>query len=332
MSNLFEKASLVMIPSGYKAGKLYSVKPTDGTGDFTHARTTVANRVNAANQLEEMGVDVPRVQFPTCPSVLLEPSRTNYLAYSQDFSQWLTSGGGSVDDPAYAMGQDGTMTAAKLTGISTSDIIYRTVSGLTDGSTYNGSIYIKNIDSTLTRFRTSTNTIFLIDITWTGAEITGITGGTYETLSDGWYRVTGFGTLTGNTNAIVRIYPSYTAATGSIIVWGVQLEEEETESSYIKTEATTVTRAVDSCTLTDLIVNGILASDQGTIADKRDGVSYVSRYTTDGNVELFVDGVSQGAPSVGAVPTTFNLTVPSLTEQVTMYPAPLTNSEIIELN
>ena len=30
--------SIAMIPSGYKASKLYSVLPTDGTGDFTTTR------------------------------------------------------------------------------------------------------------------------------------------------------------------------------------------------------------------------------------------------------------------------------------------------------
>jgi hypothetical protein len=30
--SLFDDASLVMIPSAYKDGKLYSIKPTDGSG------------------------------------------------------------------------------------------------------------------------------------------------------------------------------------------------------------------------------------------------------------------------------------------------------------
>jgi hypothetical protein len=62
----FDSASLVMIPSGYKNQKVYSVKPTDGTGDLTFSRASGATRV-ASNGL-------------------IEKVRTNVLTYSQTFS------------------------------------------------------------------------------------------------------------------------------------------------------------------------------------------------------------------------------------------------------
>jgi len=34
-SGLYDKASLILTPNGFKASKLYSLTPTDGTGDFT---------------------------------------------------------------------------------------------------------------------------------------------------------------------------------------------------------------------------------------------------------------------------------------------------------
>jgi len=52
--SFFEDASLVMIPSGVKESKLYSIKPTDGTGDFTFTRgTDTATRVNSAGNIEK---------------------------------------------------------------------------------------------------------------------------------------------------------------------------------------------------------------------------------------------------------------------------------------
>jgi len=46
MSNAFDKASLVMLPHAYEDGKLYSLKPTDRSGDFTFSRGTgTATRV-----------------------------------------------------------------------------------------------------------------------------------------------------------------------------------------------------------------------------------------------------------------------------------------------
>ena len=55
--SLYDKASLVMIPSGYKDDKLYSIKPTSGDGDFTFSRdgsgASPATRVNSAGLIEK---------------------------------------------------------------------------------------------------------------------------------------------------------------------------------------------------------------------------------------------------------------------------------------
>jgi len=39
--SLLEQASLIVTPNGFKASKLYSVIPSDGSGDLTVTRTTV---------------------------------------------------------------------------------------------------------------------------------------------------------------------------------------------------------------------------------------------------------------------------------------------------
>jgi len=53
--NAWNDASLVMIPSGYKDGTLYSVKPTNGDGDFTFTRGSnlAATRVNSEGLIEK---------------------------------------------------------------------------------------------------------------------------------------------------------------------------------------------------------------------------------------------------------------------------------------
>lgn len=53
--NALEAASLVMIPSGYENGTLGSLKPTDGTGDFTFSRGSdiSATRVNEDGYIEK---------------------------------------------------------------------------------------------------------------------------------------------------------------------------------------------------------------------------------------------------------------------------------------
>ena len=52
----YDDASLILYPSGYKASKAYSLKPTDGSGDLTFTRASTATRVNAEGLIEEASV------------------------------------------------------------------------------------------------------------------------------------------------------------------------------------------------------------------------------------------------------------------------------------
>jgi len=78
--------SIAVIPSGYKGavsganGTVYSVIPTNGDADLDFTRDCVATRVNQNGLLEEVGLNVPRLDYSDggCPSLLLEPQRRNY--------------------------------------------------------------------------------------------------------------------------------------------------------------------------------------------------------------------------------------------------------------
>lgn len=76
--------SLALIPSAYKAGKLYSVLPEDGTGDFTVSRNGTATRVNKAGLIESVAANVPRLEFDPVTGeflgVLVEDAATNLIS------------------------------------------------------------------------------------------------------------------------------------------------------------------------------------------------------------------------------------------------------------
>ena len=78
--SLFEEASLVITPNGFKAGKLYAVKGAD----LDVTRATGANRINPSGANETMGANVPRIDYTGggCPSILVEPQRTNSILNS----------------------------------------------------------------------------------------------------------------------------------------------------------------------------------------------------------------------------------------------------------
>ena len=52
----YDDASLIMFPSGYKEDKIYSLKPTDGSGDLTFTRASTATRVNSDGLIETASV------------------------------------------------------------------------------------------------------------------------------------------------------------------------------------------------------------------------------------------------------------------------------------
>jgi len=54
---------LALIPSGYKAPRLYSILPSDGSGDFTLNRDTVGTRVRKDGLIETLSADVPRLDW-----------------------------------------------------------------------------------------------------------------------------------------------------------------------------------------------------------------------------------------------------------------------------
>lgn len=51
--SIYDKSSLVLIPSGTKTGKVFSQKPVSGDGDFTFTRASAATRVNADGLIEK---------------------------------------------------------------------------------------------------------------------------------------------------------------------------------------------------------------------------------------------------------------------------------------
>ena len=56
MSNLLEKASIILTPTAYNNGEALCVKPSDGSGDFDFSRNSAATRVNAQGLVENVQI------------------------------------------------------------------------------------------------------------------------------------------------------------------------------------------------------------------------------------------------------------------------------------
>jgi hypothetical protein len=81
---LLSKASFLVTPNGYKASKLYAAIPTNGNGDMTFTRATPATRVDENDLISSVASNIPRIDYTGggCPSILLEPLRTNIVLNS----------------------------------------------------------------------------------------------------------------------------------------------------------------------------------------------------------------------------------------------------------
>jgi hypothetical protein len=92
MANLLDEASILLSATAYNNGSMLAVKPENGDGDMTFSRNSAATRVNAQGLVENVAINLPRIDYTDgCGSWLLEPQSTNLVPYSENFSQsnWI---------------------------------------------------------------------------------------------------------------------------------------------------------------------------------------------------------------------------------------------------
>jgi len=232
---------LALTPSGYKAEKVYSVLPSDGSGDFTFDRANgLATRINKDGLIEEVANDTPRFNYlnSTCPSLLLEAQRTNNIRYSEDTTaaDWTDplNKWSSVSNTETSPSGELTSDVIDLTASDNSSLIRVTNMSLAAGI-YAVSFWIKDLEGGLTSGS--------IDL---GDEGTGDTTPSISTVSNQWVRVERIITIT-STKTFVDIQLNFTGASNKVSIWGLQVELGSIKSSYIPTNSSTVTRFVDIC-------------------------------------------------------------------------------------
>jgi hypothetical protein len=178
-------------------------------------------------------LNVPRLTYQNggggCPSLLLEKQSTNLSLYSQDFSDgsWITLGSTKVStdnlDPS------GTNTALNVTwGTGGGKYFYRSLTGLTIGTTYTITFYAKS----------SNGSKFVIY-----AESLGYRTANFTTTSDFQrFELTYTATSTSGTFGLEAASDN-TAA--DLIVAFAQFEASSYATSYIPTTAASATRVAD---------------------------------------------------------------------------------------
>jgi hypothetical protein len=273
MSAFYDLASLVVVPSGYKSGKIYAQKPLTTDGQLTFSRASTASRVNASGLIEEVASNVPRLDYTdsTCPKLLLEPQRTQILHRSTpgDFAtsgianRWVV-GSATPAVENQAVGIFGTNTATRYTktaGHTSVDFLYYSRASVVSGSTYTVSGYVK--------LGTATNAVIVLNDTTAWNTVPG--ANFVATAANGYSDWKRFSiTFTAPVSADINIHIGYhnevgvvAQNNGTFFLEGFQLELGSYETSLIPSTTAAVTRLADQCYKQS--ISSLIGQTEGTI-------------------------------------------------------------------
>jgi hypothetical protein len=216
-------------------------------------------------------LNIPRIDYTngSCPSLLVEPQRTNLFTYSNDYSTtrlWFPSvAGGSTSQYTlnYGISPDGTQNAGRiqlaLNGGPYADWV-NVFNVLTIGQTYTYSIYLKSLTSNCSLY-------FLGD----GA------ANILKNVTTQWVRYTH--TFTATTAFYVPrfLIEAGTSTTADILAWGGQIEQGSYATSLIPTQGSSVTRNADVISKTG--ISSLIGQTEGTL--------FVDTYVGDLSSEVY---------------------------------------------
>jgi hypothetical protein len=195
--SLLDTASLIVTPNAYKEGKLYSVIPSDGSGDLSVTRATTATRVNSAG--------------------LVELVPYNLLTWSEDFTNaaWIKN---TTVTANTTIAPNGKLTADTWNVVDNLTILRPTISY--GAGSYTFSIYVKKLT-------TNTGTLRFTIVA------DGVTTFVVFTPTTEWARYET--TITANTS-FTNIQVRGNTLVGDVAIWGAQLVEGTQAKDYFATE------------------------------------------------------------------------------------------------
>ena len=264
--------------------------------------------------------NVPRLDYTdsSCPSLLLEPQRSNLVTFSEYYnaSDWAKSGSPSVTTNS-AVSPSGLQNASTLTSTASSDRIQLTRSAITGSATY--SAYVKS-NGAYTKFRlrdsgSGNDARFDVEADGTITYDTGTnTSYKIEEHGNGWYRLSfTFTAATGT--SLIQLFPDFTSGGGSAYVWGVQMESGSHATSYIPCYGSSVTRVVDDCDAVS--ATSLIGQSEGTlfldfVANDEDSLQIIYQVRTTGStnvgqIDFRIQGGNLRALGNDAGTTQFNI-------------------------
>ncbi|BAQ92731.1 hypothetical protein [uncultured Mediterranean phage uvMED] len=291
----------------YSGNGSYQVIYTPTVNNLRFQQQNFVGAVTNISLVEVQG-DRPRLSYDITngvvedkPHLLLEPSSTNRITFSEDLSNNWTKANTTVTTNQITS-PDGTLTADLVQSTSTSScIIEPSGLSLTTGVTYTYSVFVKKGNNRWIRLGhiSSSVTGCWFDLDNGAVGTVNSESATIEEFGNNWYRITNtfVATSTATANsAFIGICNDDGSFNSGVIgqnvyIWGAMVEQQTYATSYIPTAGTTITRAAETCNNSKPSVNsteGVLYCETSALAnDGTDRVITISDGTSSNRVTFF---------------------------------------------
>jgi len=229
--------------------------------------------------------DMPRLDYSgSCPSLLLEPQRSNLFTYSEYIEGWSTSNTGVTIEENATTSPEGVNNAAKIKeDANNAAHATRNLTGptLTSGTDYTFSFFAKKGERSIVALSNTigasndANCFFDLE---NGEVLTNqFNSASIEDYGNGWFRCIVTDTADAADDYDTRIYTatadnqfSHQGVLGSgLYIFGLQLEQGSYPTSYIPTYGTSQTRSDEGAQVTS--VSDLIGQTQGTLFAEVDG-------------------------------------------------------------
>jgi hypothetical protein len=221
--------------------------------------------------------NLPRLDYPInadgsvgCPSLLLEPQRTNLYLFSEQLNQWTAIGTPTITSN-YAVSPEGYSNADRIQ-FAPGNALFRSGTGSAGSNTL--SVYAKATNGVSADFRFFGNgaTIFSSNQTATGE----------------WQRFTYTYTFASVTAGLAA--PTTGGGVSDVIFYGFQHEIGAYATSYIPTLGASVTRVADICNKTG--ISSLIGQTEGTLfvdmVKSQSGYNYYNLSDGTNNNRIFI--------------------------------------------